>query len=333
MEGKRIAAAANTYSPSCDVEAELVAVSSSGDLPPAELTDKIAVVHGEITRTRFLPRNFPRRDHAYTEQDRLLALLESGKPLAILTVNHRKGPLPVVLSDSDLPIPSATLAKADGDFLIQNSGRTARLILISDTTESSGANVIARRPGTAGKKIIFCAHYDTVPDTPGALSNASGVTALLLAAWYLKEVQTELELEFVAFGGKDSWWPGDALYIEKFPPKNVVAVINIDGIGIKDLSTAIAFYKFPDPLMAEVLSVAGQIGDYVIEQSSGGNHDLFWPMGVPTLALATSSEINLAGQLLNTENDTLEFLDNQKIEQTARLLHEIVLLLDWKTVP
>lgn len=59
-------------------------------------------------------------------------------------------------------------------------------------------------------------------------------------------------LEFVAYGGEDSWWPGDALYIEEYPPENIVAAINIDGIGIRDSNAAIAFFGCSEGLVGRL---------------------------------------------------------------------------------
>ncbi|MEW6243932.1 MAG: M28 family peptidase [Bacillota bacterium] len=41
--------------------------------------------------------------------------------------------------------------------------------------------MIGRKRGARGGKAVICAHYDTKPGTPGALHNASGMAALLLA--------------------------------------------------------------------------------------------------------------------------------------------------------
>jgi aminopeptidase YwaD len=326
--GKRILAAVNTYSPSCDVEAELVAVSSIDDLRHLDVTNKVAALYGDITRTSFLPRNFDRRYHVVESQDRFLELLENSKPSAIVTVNHYNGPRPVLLEDSDFIIPSVTVSRQDGLCLVQNAGATARLRIISERRESAGSNVIGRRRGNSAKKIVVCAHYDTKPGTPGAMDNAAGISALLLLAWHLKQVETELAIEFVAYGGEDSWWPGDALYIEEYPPENIVAAINIDGIGMKSSNTAIAFFECPESLAGRVMDAAGSYGDFVTEQFYASDHCFFWPLGIPTLALTTSGAMDLVGTVIHTENDRPDLLDNRKIEQTAGLLRDIILMLD-----
>lgn len=253
VAGKRVSLAVNTYSPSCDLEAELVQVSSIDDIMQLEITNKIAVVYGDITSSSFLPRNFNRRYYVVENQDHFMELLENSKPSAIITVSHYDGSRPVLIEDSDFYIPSITVSRQEGLFLVQNAGTKASLKIVSARRESFGSNVIGRRPGKNDKKILICAHYDTKPSTPGAMDNAAGISALLLLGDYLKQVGTRHRIEFVAYGGEDSWFPGNSLYIEEYPPTNIAAVINIDGIGMKKSKTAVAFFGCPEWLVSKVM--------------------------------------------------------------------------------
>lgn len=328
VAGKRVPVAANTHSPSCDVEALLVPVASTEDLSRFDVTNTIAVVYGDIASSSFLPKNFDRRFYAVESQDRFMELLEKLKPGAIITVSHYDGPRPVLLEDSDLAIPSVTVSRQDGLFVVQNAGVKARLKIVSAKRESAGSNVIGRRPGSNGKKIVLCAHYDTNPPTPGAMDNAAGVSALLLIGRELKEVEAKHDLEFVAYGGEDSWFPGDALYIEEYPPDNIAAVINIDGIGFKESQTSISFFACSEQFTEAVMNTAKRYGDYVTGQFYESDHGFFWPLGITTLALTSHAVMGLLGKVTHTENDTPDILDNRKIEQAAGLIRDVILMLD-----
>jgi Zn-dependent M28 family amino/carboxypeptidase len=61
-------------------------------------------------------------------------------------------------------------------------------------------NVVATRAGTDAERprVLVGAHYDTMPGTPGADDNASGVAALLEAARLLAGDTPEATVEFVA---------------------------------------------------------------------------------------------------------------------------------------
>lgn len=62
-------------------------------------------------------------------------------------------------------------------------------------------NLEATRPGNARKSeiILLGAHYDTVPGSPGANDNGTGVAALLELSRLFATVHPELTLRFVAF--------------------------------------------------------------------------------------------------------------------------------------
>ncbi|TEB11214.1 Aminopeptidase YwaD precursor [Pelotomaculum sp. FP] len=328
--GKRVPAAVNTFSPSCDVEAKLVPVSSIEDLSRLDVTNNIAVVYGDIASSSFLPKNFDRRYYVVESQDRFMELLENMKPGAIITVNHYDRPRPVLLEDSELSIPSVTVSRQDGLFVVQNAGLKGRLKIVSARRESYGSNVIGRRPGNSGKKIVICAHYDTNPATPGAMDNAAGISALLLIGRYLKQVEAKHNIEFVAYGGEDSWFPGDALYTKEYPPQNIAAAINIDGIGFKETQTSITFFGCPEKLQDNIMNTAKRYGDFVSGQFYESDHGFFWPLGITTLAFTSNEVMGLLGKITHTENDTPDILDNRKIEQTATLIRDVILMLEQK---
>ena len=62
-------------------------------------------------------------------------------------------------------------------------------------------NVVGRRPGAepAAKRLLLGAHFDSVPGSPGADDNASGVAALLEAARLLAGDELRRTLEVVGF--------------------------------------------------------------------------------------------------------------------------------------
>jgi hypothetical protein len=132
----------------------------------------------------------------------------------------------------------------------------------------------------------------------------------------------------VAYGGEDSWFPGDALYTEEYPPENVAAVINIDGIGFKEKQTSITFFGCPEQLQDNVMNTAKRYGDFVTGQFYESDHGFFWPLGITTLAMTSHDLMGLLGKVTHTENDTPDILDYRKVEQASGLIRDIILMLD-----
>lgn len=65
--------------------------------------------------------------------------------------------------------------------------------------DSSVSNLWVEKKGASPKILVVGAHYDTVPGTPGADDNASGVAILLELARYLRESAPRKSLLFAAW--------------------------------------------------------------------------------------------------------------------------------------
>lgn len=90
----------------------------------------------------------------------------------------------------------------------------------------------------AEEMVIFCAHYDHLGTEDGyiyngANDNASGTTAmLLLAGYFARRADNERTLVFCAFAGEELGLLGSTAFAETLKPESVIAVINIEMIGI-----------------------------------------------------------------------------------------------------
>jgi hypothetical protein len=107
-------------------------------------------------------------------------------------------------------------------------------------------NVVATLPGKSkpGEAIIFSAHYDHEgvfggrKDSimNGANDNASGTTALIaLANYFSKRNDNERTLMFCAFAGEELGLLGSTDFINQVNPDKIVAVINLEMLGVPEL--------------------------------------------------------------------------------------------------
>lgn len=94
------------------------------------------------------------------------------------------------------------------------------------------------RPNEA---VIFCAHYDHVGIEEreiynGANDDASGTTAMiLLADYFAKRDDNERTLIFCAFAGEELGLLGSSVLAKQINAETVVAVINIEMIGVTSI--------------------------------------------------------------------------------------------------
>jgi hypothetical protein len=95
-------------------------------------------------------------------------------------------------------------------------------------------NVVASIPGTAfpEKIILVEAHFDTKPDVPGAVDNATGIAAMLEYARYYADNPAQYTLKFVAFNGEETGYSGSTYYHEKTLQDgeldNTLFILNLD---------------------------------------------------------------------------------------------------------
>lgn len=102
------------------------------------------------------------------------------------------------------------------------------------------ANIEAELRGTAHPEeiVVLGAHYDSVPGSPGANDNASGVAALLQIARQLRKAKPARTLRFVAFVNEEppfflSGIMGSQVYARRARQRGdqVVAMLSLETIG------------------------------------------------------------------------------------------------------
>ncbi|MFO8038112.1 MAG: M28 family peptidase [Sodalinema sp.] len=95
-----------------------------------------------------------------------------------------------------------------------------------------GVNLIAQRDGTNPDApiLLLGAHYDTVPNSPGADDNASAVAAVLEAAHLLK-APTPRGLRLVLFDLEERGLLGSFAYVSPQTIENLEGVIILEMIG------------------------------------------------------------------------------------------------------
>jgi len=126
------------------------------------------------------------------------------------------------------------------------------------TDEGEVANVVATLPGsTASAEIVVVgAHYDTVPTTPGADDNASGVAVLLETARALAGRSFPRTIRFVAFANEEPpYFKTDEMGSRQYAKRcreqgdNVVAMYSLESLGYFDDAPGSQMYPPPFALI------------------------------------------------------------------------------------
>lgn len=191
------------------------------------------------------------------------------------------------------------------------------------------ANVVALPPGldpAAERHLLVGAHYDTVPASPGANDNASGVAVLLEVARVLAGRPAKLPVAFVAFGGEEGRpgpkhlsLAGSLHYTETLPEaerRNLVAMLNLDMIGHGDAVLSTLRINMKKGMHQRLLRLAGELGVPAREHFTPQVSDSvpFASHGIETGWLWTGVE-----SAYHSPKDTVEKITPPSIDWSGRL--------------
>ena len=327
LNGQPVSACANAFSPACDVCAPLVPACTLAELETADLTGKIGLLYGDLTKSPLAPKAW----FLKSERDiRMVQLLEQKVPAALITVQAViAGDLVGVIEDAEFNIPSVTVP-ADVGVALLRANSAVRLQIKSRMAQGQACNVVARKPGESPFRIVLCAHFDTKFNTPGACDNATGVAMLLALAQSLGQRKHHYCLEFIAFNNEEYLPIGDDEYMRRNGPSldDVVMAINMDGVGQLMGSTSIAIYTASAAFQAHAEELTRRYPGIVwVDPWPESNHSTYSWRGVPCLAFSTT-----AGEPIHhTKADTMERVNLAKLDETLSLVSDIVASLQDKS--
>jgi len=320
------------YSLGCDVQADIVVVSTTEELESVDCKGKILLMYGEVCSEQLMPKNFVFYNPEHHQK--IITLLESNEPAAIITATARNPeqvgalyPFPLIV-DGDFDIPSVYCRDTVGASLLAHEGNTARLQIKAKRVPSKARNVIAKLNSSAPRKVVLTAHIDAYEDSPGASDNASGTVVLLLLAEMLANYQGEVGIEIAAFNGEDHYSAGGqmdylARYREEFP--TILVAINLDDVGYKEGKTAYSFYGYFDKLERRVVEI---FKDYDGLCPGGswfsGDHMIFVQNQIPAMAFTAEKMPELMRTVTHTEKDTPSLVDSRKLVEIATCLDRLV---------
>src|SRR6185437_5042701 len=197
--------------------------------------------------------------------------------------------------------------------------------------------------------VVFGAHVDTVPGSPGADDNATGVAALLLLARMLRYSNFKRTIRFVVFANEErpnGISMGSHAYAERCKQRgeNIVAMLSLEMLGF--YSEDPGSQKYPAPfslLYPDVGNFIGFVGNLrsrkLVRQCVGAfrrnchfpsegaavpefirdahrsDHWSFWQFGYRGLMVTDTS--NFRNKLYHTLNDKPDIIDFNKLTRVT----------------
>lgn len=227
-----------------------------------------------------------------------------------------------------------------------------------------GVNVLAERKGTDPnlKSILVGAHFDTVPDSPGADDNASGVAVVLEMARLVAQRTTPRTIRFAFFDGEERGLLGSRAYAAS-PTRisDLHGVIVVEMVGFR--CTTPNCQKVPPalpralvPKTGDFLAVVGDVESpafltafrhasrsdrppvYVLPVTEKGasmpntrrsDHAPFWDRGIS--AVMVTDTANLRTPHYHRPSDEPETLDRAFLTGNAQIIADALFELATPT--
>lgn len=170
------------------------------------------------------------------------------------------------------------------------------------------------------------AHLDTVPTSPGAEDNASGIGALLAVAEATAGRRTRLPVALIAFGAEEPRGPGpddhhygSRAYVASLTSaqrRSLRGMVSMDRVGVGTV-VPVGSVSEPDPLRAELLEAAERADVPTVAETGqeSSDHYSFVREGLPGVRLGSTP---YAGY--HSAQDLPPALDPEQLERTARLV-------------
>lgn len=305
LDGERLDAAANAFSPACDVTAPVVWAGTLPELERVAAKGKLLLLYGDLLRWPLPPKSWFLLGES---EKKVIETLEALQPAALLAPPTATDYYGTLTEDWDLDLPAATISPATARRLMQNPVARPRLRI------------------EAKKRLVLCAHFDTKINTPGASDNGGGAAILLGLAERLSKLETSLGLELVAFNGEEYLPMGDDEYLRRAEPyfQSIQCAINFDGAGTLLGATSIAAFDETGRLEAKVRPLTENFPGMIwVEPWPESNHSTFAFRGIPALAFSAVGTRALAHQPF----DGLEGMSAAKLEEIASLTEQTIAIL------
>jgi aminopeptidase YwaD len=219
-------------------------------------------------------------------------------------------------------------------------------------------NILVEKRGLVSpdRVVILGAHYDTVPGSPGADDNASGIAALLEVARNIQRISLGSTLKLIAFGLEEYGYVGSLYYAARArrEREEIYGMISLEMVGFTGPRQNYPSYVDPKyyPPVGDFIGIVGnenskallevvrrtfktQIpqlpSEYLLVPGNGigmdevrlSDHSPFWDLGFP--ALLVTDTAFLRNPNYHLPSDTLETLDFEFMKKvTVGIYYSVV---------
>lgn len=219
----------------------------------------------------------------------------------------------------ETPIQGVTVHYKDAVELVERGASRVRLILRQEKEKRISRNLILRIDGSqrADEILTVSAHYDSVPEGPGAYDNMAGAAIVMELCRYFSVHRPRRTIEFLWFGAEEKGLYGSLNYVERHSEELASHRfnMNVDLAGQTIGGTVIGVTGNPE--ICQILSAYAHeagMGVSLKHQIWGSDSNSFAWKGVPAMTL------NRDGFGMHTRHDTAALISAWSLERSSCLL-------------
>ena len=224
--------------------------------------------------------------------------------------------------DFDLLPPVISVNYRDGAHLL-TTAREATIHTHVTILQSESYNIIGEIPGQESDSILFSAHYDSAPYSPGAADNASGTAILLELARILADINPRWTLRFMACGSEECALQGAHHYCQQHSKQleGIKLNLNYDVHGARNGNLAMGILG-DKRLRAKIGQAIAEWNPEIRQGPTGGDNRVFAHYGIPAVHWWFGGGVNF---LLNhTPHDRIGNIAPDSLEFVGRATESLV---------
>ncbi|RXT03877.1 M28 family peptidase [Ammoniphilus sp. CFH 90114] len=235
------------------------------------------------------------------------------------------------------PIPVVGIMKKDGEKLVSQlaNQQVEGTVTVNQYSNLKSQNlIVSRKPNNKNKDsqqiVHVTAHYDSVPNSPGANDNASGTSVLLEFARILKAYPIDKEVRFVFFGAEEIGLVGSRYYVNQLSQDEIdrsIANFNMDMVGTAWPNATMLYVNTVDGnsnIVFESAQAAGARLDNhttFLYKRGASDHVPFYEAGIPSANFIRREAVTASLEpYYHTPSDTIENISQSRIQEAGEII-------------
>ena len=202
----------------------------------------------------------------------------------------------------------------------ETGGKLSGFVCIRHPVHLVCRNVTGRL-GQGNRKVILCAHYDTVYSTCGAYDNAAGTAVVLEVAQRIKEAyHLCTQLQFILMDGEEYNLRGSR-FEASGDQEEILFVLNIDGVGRENVMEV---WSGPETFERKLRSILSRSDEefrpeYICPPPPGSDHAPYYEKGIDACMLTFNDQ-----KILHLPEDVYEKSKLRNMEKMVRIVLEVL---------